>query len=37
VPAVAVYWRILPFTGLPYFIRYIDRVNVGFAALPTPR
>jgi ACS family tartrate transporter-like MFS transporter len=28
-----VYWRILPFTGLLYFICYIDRVNVGFAAL----
>ena len=28
-----VYWRILPFTGLLYFICYLDRVNVGFAAL----
>ncbi|HYM72466.1 MAG TPA: MFS transporter, partial [Stellaceae bacterium] len=28
-----VYWRILPFTGLLYLICYIDRVNVGFAAL----
>lgn len=28
-----VYWRILPFPGLLYFICYIDRVNVGFAAL----
>ncbi len=28
-----IYWRILPFTGLLYFICYIDRVNVGFAAL----
>jgi MFS transporter, ACS family, tartrate transporter len=28
-----VYWRILPFTGLLYLICYIDRANVGFAAL----
>ena len=28
-----VYWRILPFTGLLCLICYIDRVNVGFAAL----
>ena len=28
-----IYWRILPFAGLLYFICYIDRVNVGFAAL----
>ncbi|HEX3862004.1 MAG TPA: MFS transporter [Stellaceae bacterium] len=28
-----VYRRILPFTGLLYFICYLDRVNVGFAAL----
>jgi ACS family tartrate transporter-like MFS transporter len=28
-----VYWHILPFTGLLYLICYIDRVNVGFAAL----
>jgi ACS family tartrate transporter-like MFS transporter len=28
-----VYLRILPFTGLLYFICYLDRVNVGFAAL----
>jgi ACS family tartrate transporter-like MFS transporter len=28
-----VYWRILPFTGILYFICYLDRVNVGFAAL----
>jgi len=28
-----VYWRLLPFTGLLYLICYIDRVNVGFAAL----
>src|SRR5260221_6405695 len=27
------YSRILPFTGLLYFIVYLDRVNVGFAAL----
>jgi ACS family tartrate transporter-like MFS transporter len=32
-----VYWRILPFTGLLYFICYIDRVNVGFAALTMPQ
>ncbi len=28
-----IYLRLLPFTGLLYFICYIDRVNVGFAAL----
>ncbi|MBV9554950.1 MAG: MFS transporter [Alphaproteobacteria bacterium] len=28
-----VYWRLLPFTGLLYLICYIDRANVGFAAL----
>src|SRR5260370_33857101 len=28
-----VYLRILPFAGLLYFICYLDRVNVGFAAL----
>src|SRR5260221_9630007 len=28
-----IYLRILPFTGLLYFICYLDRVNVGFAAL----
>src|SRR5260221_3268786 len=28
-----IYLRILPFTGLLYFICYLDRVNVGFAAM----
>ena len=26
-------WRIVPFVMLLYFIAYIDRVNIGFAAL----
>ena len=26
-------WRIAPFIMLLYFIAYIDRVNIGFAAL----
>jgi ACS family tartrate transporter-like MFS transporter len=26
-------WRIVPFIMLLYFIAYIDRVNIGFAAL----
>jgi MFS transporter, ACS family, tartrate transporter len=26
-------WRLLPFLGLCYLLNYIDRVNVGFAAL----
>jgi MFS transporter, ACS family, tartrate transporter len=26
-------WRLIPFMGLLYFINYLDRVNVGFAAL----
>jgi MFS transporter, ACS family, tartrate transporter len=28
-----VYWRILPFAALTYFFAYLDRINVGFAAL----
>src|ERR1700743_88812 len=28
-----VYWRLLPFTLVLYLICYIDRANVGFAAL----
>src|SRR6201995_2876249 len=28
-----VYWRILPFAALTYFFCYLDRINVGFAAL----
>jgi MFS transporter, ACS family, tartrate transporter len=28
-----VWWRIVPFIMLLYFIAYIDRVNIGFAAL----
>ncbi len=26
-------WRLIPFMTLMYFINYLDRVNVGFAAL----
>src|SRR5213594_4694853 len=26
-------WRLIPFLALLYFIAYLDRVNVGFAAL----
>ena len=26
-------WRIVPFVALCYFVCYLDRVNVGFAAL----
>jgi MFS family permease len=29
----AVFWRLMPFIMLCYFIAYLDRVNVGFAAL----
>src|SRR5438270_12634099 len=28
-----VYWRLLPLTMLMYFLCYIDRINVSFAAL----
>ena len=28
-----VYWRLLPFAILTYFLCYLDRINVGFAAL----
>jgi MFS transporter, ACS family, tartrate transporter len=28
-----VYWRVLPLTILTYFLCYLDRINVGFAAL----
>jgi ACS family tartrate transporter-like MFS transporter len=28
-----VYWRLLPLTILTYFLCYLDRINVGFAAL----
>jgi sugar phosphate permease len=28
-----VFWRIMPFVTLAYFISYIDRVNIGIAAL----
>lgn len=30
-------WRLLPFLGLLYFTAYLDRVNVGFAALTMNR
>ena len=26
-------WRLVPFMGLLYFVAYLDRVNVGYAAL----
>lgn len=25
-------WRLLPFLGLLYFVNYLDRTNIGFAA-----
>ncbi len=28
-----VYWRVLPLAILTYFLCYLDRINVGFAAL----
>src|ERR1700686_3488482 len=28
-----VYWRLLPFAIVTYFLCYLDRINVGFAAL----
>ena len=28
-----VFWRLIPFLGLLYFVAFLDRVNVGFAAL----
>jgi len=28
-----IYWRMLPFAILTYFLCYLDRINVGFAAL----
>ncbi|HEY2185277.1 MAG TPA: MFS transporter, partial [Xanthobacteraceae bacterium] len=28
-----IYWRLLPFAILTYFLCYLDRINVGFAAL----
>jgi ACS family tartrate transporter-like MFS transporter len=28
-----IYWRLLPLTILTYFLCYLDRINVGFAAL----
>lgn len=27
-----VYWRILPLAILTYFLRYLDRINVGYVA-----
>src|SRR6202047_3475879 len=29
----AISWRLIPFRGLAYFLAYLDRVNLGFAAL----
>ena len=26
-------WRLIPFMGLLYFVAFLDRVNIGFAAL----
>ena len=26
-------WRLIPFMGLLYFLAFVDRVNIGFAAL----
>ena len=31
--ASKVYWRLLPLAILTYFLCYLDRINVGFAAL----
>src|SRR3954466_11338967 len=28
-----VYWRLLPIAVITYFLCYVDRINVGFAAL----
>ena len=28
-----VFWRLMPFLGLLYIVAFLDRVNVGFAAL----
>ncbi len=28
-----IYWRLLPLAILTYLLAYIDRINVGFAAL----
>jgi ACS family tartrate transporter-like MFS transporter len=28
-----IYWRLLPIAIVTYFLAYIDRINVGFAAL----
>ena len=29
----AISWRLIPFLILAYFLAYLDRVNLGFAAL----
>ena len=29
----AISWRLIPFLVLAYFLSYLDRVNLGFAAL----
>ena len=29
----AISWRLIPFLALAYFLSYLDRVNLGFAAL----
>jgi len=29
----AISWRLIPFLVLAYFLAYLDRVNLGFAAL----
>jgi ACS family tartrate transporter-like MFS transporter len=28
-----VFWRLMPFLGLLYIVAFLDRVNVGYAAL----
>ncbi|HVT24153.1 MAG TPA: 4-hydroxyphenylacetate permease, partial [Rhizomicrobium sp.] len=30
-------WRLIPFMGLLYVVNFLDRVNVGFAALTMNR
>src|SRR5207302_8672979 len=30
-------WRLIPFLMLPYFVAFLDRINVGFAALTMNR
>src|SRR5690349_6554647 len=32
--ASKVFWRLLPFLFVLYVVAYLDRINIGFAALP---